>query len=71
MWILPKEVSRFDILLCRMVYMLLVCPTLALDIKKLKVEFIHGYWLGALVFYVSITNEHGDERYVKDVDTSN
>jgi transposase len=31
MRILPKEVSRFDIPLCRMVYMPLVRPTLAIN----------------------------------------
>jgi hypothetical protein len=71
MQILPKEVSRFDIPLYRMVYMLLVRPTLAHDIKRLEAEFIHGYQLGALVFYDSITNEHRDDKFVKDVDTSN
>jgi hypothetical protein len=71
MRILPKEVSRFDIPLCRMVYMPLVRPTLAHDIKRLEVGFTHGYRPGVLVFYVSITNEHGDERFAKDVDTSN
>ena len=67
---LYKEASRFDILLYRMVYMPLVCPTLAHDIKRLEVEFTHGYWLGASVFYVSITNKYGEERVVKDVDIS-
>jgi hypothetical protein len=71
MQILPKEVSKFDIPLCRMVYMLLVRPTLAHDIKRLEAEFTQGYWPGAPVFYVSKSNEHGDERFVKDVDTSN
>ena len=71
MRILPKEVSRFDIPLCRMVYMPLVCPTLVHDIKNLEAEFIHRYRLGAPLFYVSIINKHGDERFVKDVDTSN
>jgi hypothetical protein len=70
MRMLSKEASRFDIPLCWMVYMLLVRPTLTHDIKRLEAEFIHGYRLGALVFYVSITNEHGEERFVKDVDTS-
>jgi hypothetical protein len=50
MRILPKEESRFDISLYRMVYMLLVHPTLAHDIKRLEVEIIHGYRLGAPVF---------------------
>jgi hypothetical protein len=43
MRILPKEVSKLDIPLCRMVYMPLVRPTLAYDIKRLEAEFIHGY----------------------------
>jgi hypothetical protein len=71
MRILSKEVSKFDILLYQMVYMPLVHPTLAHNIKRLEAEFTHGYQPGAPVFYVSITNEHGDERFVKDVDTSN
>jgi hypothetical protein len=71
MRILPKEVSRFDIPLCWMVYMPLVRPTLAIDIKRLEAEFTHRYWPGALVFYVSICNEKGEERSVKDEDTSN
>jgi hypothetical protein len=54
-----------------MVYMPLVRPTLSHDIKRLEAEFTHGYRPGAPVFYVSITNERGEERYVKDVDTSN
>jgi hypothetical protein len=70
MRILPKEVSRFDIPLCRMVYMPLVRPTLANDIKRLEAEFTHGYRPGAPVFYVSICNEHSEEWYVKDEDTT-
>jgi hypothetical protein len=67
----PKEASRFDIPLCQMIYMPLVHPTLAHDIKRLEAEFTHGYQPGASVFYVSTTNENGAERLVKDVDTSN
>jgi hypothetical protein len=66
MRILPKEVSRFDIPLCRMVYMPLVRPTLAIDIKRLEAEFTHGYRPGAPVFYVSLCNEVGEERFVSD-----
>ena len=36
MRISPKEASRFDIPLCRMIYMLLVRLTLASDIKRLE-----------------------------------
>ena len=67
---LSKEASRFDIMLYQMVYMPLVHPTLAHDIKKLEVEFTYGYRPGAPVFYISITNKHGEERFVKDVDTN-
>jgi hypothetical protein len=52
------------------VYMSLVCPTLTHDIKRLEAEFIHGYRPGIPVFYVSICNEHKDERFMKDVNTS-
>ena len=38
MWIFPKDVSRFDIPLCRMLYMPLVRPILAIDIKRLETE---------------------------------
>ena len=71
MWIPSKDASRFDIPLCRMPYMPLVRPTLATDIKKLETEFIHGYCLGAPVFYVSIYNEKGEEQSVTDEDKSN
>jgi uncharacterized protein YicC (UPF0701 family) len=40
MQILPKEASRFDIPLCKMVNMLLVRQTLASDIKRLEAEFL-------------------------------
>jgi hypothetical protein len=71
MRILPKEESRFDIPLCRMVYMPLVRPTLVHDIKRLEAKFTHGYMPGAPMFYVSICNEYGKEQSVKDEDTSN
>ena len=70
MRISSKDVSRFDIPLCRMLYMPLVRPTLATDIKRLETEFTHGYHPGAPVFYVSICNEKGEERSVIDEDKS-
>ena len=60
----PKEASRFDIPLCQMIYMPLVCPTLAQDIKRLEAEFTNGYRPGVSVFYVSTTNENGEERLI-------
>jgi hypothetical protein len=70
MRISPKDASRFDIPLCRMVYMPLVRPTFLNDIKKLEAEFTHGYRPSALVFYVSICNEKGEEWSVMEEDTS-
>jgi hypothetical protein len=69
MRISPKEASRFDIPLCRMIYMPLVRPTLASDIKCLEAEFVHGYCARTSVFYVSICNERGEERSVSSEDT--
>jgi hypothetical protein len=71
MRISPLEKSWFHIPLCQMVYMPLIRPTLANDIKRLEAEFIHGYRPGTPVFYVSICNDKEEERFVKDVDTSN
>lgn len=51
-------------ILYRMIYMLLVRPILAFDIKHLEAEFAHGYHGGASVFYVSICNECGEERSI-------
>jgi hypothetical protein len=68
MRISPKEASRFDIPLCRMIYMPLVRPTLASDIKRLEAEFAHSYRAGASIFYVSICNERGEERSVSSED---
>jgi hypothetical protein len=56
MWITPKEASRFDIPLCRMINMPLVRPTLTSDIKRLEAEFAHDYRAGVGVFYVSCRN---------------
>lgn len=49
-----------------MVYMPLVRPILDSDIKRLETEFIHGYRIGANVFYVSLINEKGEERSISD-----
>ena len=57
-----------DIPLCRMIGMQVVQPALSIDIKKLKADFIHGYRVGAAVFYVLITNFQGLERLVTDSD---
>jgi hypothetical protein len=64
----PKEASRFDILLCRMVPMPLVRPTLLSDVKRLEAEFSYGYRPGASMFYVSLCDENGKERTVTTKD---
>ena len=71
MRISPKDASRFDIPLCRMLYMPPVRPTLAINIKRLETEFTHGYCPGASIFYVSICNEKGDEWSMTEEDKSN
>jgi hypothetical protein len=47
-------------------YMLLVRPTLTNDIKRLEAKFTPKYRPGALVFYVSICNEVGEQRLVSE-----
>jgi hypothetical protein len=49
----------------------LVRPTLVNDIKRLEVEFTYEYRPDALVFYVSICNELGEERSVCDEEKTN
>jgi hypothetical protein len=67
----PKEASRFDIPLCRMIYMPLVRPTLESDIKRLEAEFFHGYRHGASIFYVTLCNERGEERSISEAEMRN
>ena len=57
-----------DIPLCRMIGLQIVRPTLAVDIEKLKADFVHGYCPGAAVFHVSITNFMGSEWKVLSED---
>jgi hypothetical protein len=51
-----------------MVYMPMVWPTLESDLKKLEQDFVHGYYEGSCVFYVSLTNESGGERTIREED---
>jgi hypothetical protein len=50
--------------LCRMISMPIVRPALLLDVKKMYHNFQMGYREGDKVFYVSITNNKGIEKYV-------
>ena len=49
-----------------MVYMPLVRPTLESEIKRLEAQFAHGYRHGANVFYVTLCNERGEEKFVNE-----
>jgi hypothetical protein len=53
----PSSFSRMQVPLCRMVPMSIVRPTLSSDLASLEDKFVHGYWNGAVVFYLSVTNE--------------
>ena len=52
----PTSKLRFFILLCRLISMPLVRPTLMLNVFKLEQGFIHGYRAGSAVFYISVVN---------------
>ena len=56
--------AEMNILLVRMLSLQVVRPTLAIDIEKMKADFIHGYRPGAAVFYVSTSNFTDTERLV-------
>jgi hypothetical protein len=49
-----------------MVYIPLVCPTLASNIKRLKAKFTNGYKIEANVFYVFLTYEKRKKKIVID-----
>ena len=53
----PHEFSRMKILLCRLVPMPMVRPTLASNLIQPEQQFVHGYEEGARVFYVSMADE--------------
>jgi hypothetical protein len=64
----PTSLSRMQVLLCRMVPMPIVRPTLSSNLASLRDEFVHGYRDGAAVFYLSITNEGAQIEKVMDED---
>jgi hypothetical protein len=55
----PSSFSRMVVPLYRMVAMPIVRPILSSDLESLEDDFVHGYWEGATVFYLSTTNEGG------------
>jgi hypothetical protein len=60
--------AHMNIPLCRMASLQVVRPALINDIQKLQVDFVHGYRVGAVVFYVLLTNMRGEGSMVSDVD---
>ncbi len=50
--------------LCKMVPMPIVRPTLEIDILKFEPAFHMGYKEGDKVFYLSLTNQQGEEEDV-------
>ena len=66
--ILGGRKSQMEIPLCRMIGLQVVRSALAIDIEKMKADFIHGYHPGAVVFYVSTTNIQGNLRDVTNDD---
>ena len=62
------DLSQIEIPLCWMISLQVVRSALAMDIEKMKADFIHGYRPGAAVFYVSTTEFTGEERVVTDSD---
>jgi hypothetical protein len=50
--------SRLSILLCRLLWISLVWPTLISNLLKLKQHFVHVCKVGSAIFYVSMTNYH-------------
>ena len=65
------DLSQIKIPLCWMISLQVVCSALAVDIEKMKADFIHSYRPGATVFYVSTTDFAGLERFVTDADRQN
>jgi hypothetical protein len=64
----PSSLSRMRVPLCRMVAMPIVRSTLSSDLASLEDDYVHGYREGAVVFYLSITNEVGQIEKVSDED---
>ena len=56
--------AEMNIPLVQMLNLQVVRPALAIDIEKMKADFIHGYRPGAAVFYVSTLNFTDTERLV-------
>jgi hypothetical protein len=64
----PSSLSRMMVPLYRMVAIPIVWSTLSSGLASLEADFVHGYWEGAAVFYLSTTNEGVVVEKVTDED---
>lgn len=62
----PKNASRMQIPLCRLLPVPKVRPVLVSDVRRLESEFVHGYQEGDRVFFVSTTDDSGGSQPVTD-----
>ena len=60
----PHSWSWFNMPLCRLLAKSMVWPKLQSDLSKLEQGFIHGYWGGASMFFVTTINEEGKNMFV-------
>jgi hypothetical protein len=63
--------AHMDIPLCRMRSLQVMRLALQNDILKLQAHFVHGYRVGTVVFYVSLTDERGRGMEVRAKDREN
>jgi hypothetical protein len=62
----PKHKAKMNIPLCKIISMLIICPTLKIDVLKMEQAFHYGYYEGDKVFYVSPLNWKGQEEFIDD-----
>lgn len=61
---LPKDKSRLNIPLCRMISRPIVRRALQTDVNKLKIDFVHSYRNWEKKIHFSITDEDGNFSFV-------
>jgi hypothetical protein len=55
----PSSLLRMPVPLCRLVAIPIMRSTLSSNLTTLEDDFVHGYWEGVVVFYLSTINEGG------------
>lgn len=61
--------DKMKILLCSMIYMPMVRPTMESEVLKLDQEFQHEYKNESTTFYISFINEEDKSRFVTKIIT--